>query len=74
MTAATALAAAAGAVAAVGATELARGWTPRRRPALGPLAARILARAGARLTPPRDLAARLELATLDVKPGDVMAA
>jgi tight adherence protein C len=74
VTAATALAAAAGAIAAAGITELARGWTPRRRPVLRALAARALARAGARLTPPRDLPARLAAAGLDVAPVDVMAA
>jgi tight adherence protein C len=76
MTAATALAGAAGAVAALGVTELTRGWTPRRRAPLRRLAGRLVARAGHRLAgrAPRDLAARLEAAGLDTPPGDVMAA
>ena len=77
MTAATALAAAAGGVAAFGVTELARGWTPRRRRApLRRFARAVRARAGHRLAAraPRDLAARLEAAGLDTPPGDVMAA
>ena len=77
MTAATALAAAAGAIAALGVTELARGWTPRRgRSPLRRLVRAARARAGDRLAPraPRGLAARLEAAGLDTPPGDVMAA
>ena len=73
MTAATALAAAAGGIAAAGVTELARGWTPRRRPRLRALGQRALSRAGHRLKGPRDLTARLEAAGLDTPP-DVMAA
>jgi tight adherence protein C len=75
MTPATTLAAAAGGIAAVGVTELARDWTPRRRPPLRRLASRVLARAGHRFaaSAPRDLAARLETAGLDTPPGDVMA-
>jgi len=77
MTAAVALSAAAGGIAALGVTELARGWTPRRR--AGPVrrvAGALLARAGHRLAAraPRDLPARLEAAGLDTPPGDVMAA
>ena len=77
MTAATALAATAGAIAALGVTELARGWTPRRRRSpLRRLARAARTRAGHRLGPraPRDLAARLAAAGLDTPPGDVMAA
>ena len=77
MTAATALAAAAGGLAALGVTELARDWTPRRRATpVRRLAAALLARAGHRLAAraPRDLAARLEAAGLETPPGDVMAA
>ena len=76
MTAATALAASAGTVAAFGVTELARGWTPRRRAPLRRLAGRLVKHAGHRLASrvPRDLAARLEAAGLDTPPGDVMAA
>jgi len=76
MTAATALAAAAGAIAAVGVTDLARGWSPRRRAPLRRTGAAVLARAGHRFAAraPRDLAARVEAAGLDTKPGDVMAA
>ncbi len=76
MTAATTLAAAAGAVAAVGVTDLARGWTPRPRSPLRRAGAALLARAGQRLAgrAPRDLAARLEAAGLATPPGDVMAA
>ena len=62
MTAATALAAAAGGVAAFGVTELARDWTPRRRRSpLRRIARAVRARAGHRLAAraPRDLAARL---------------
>src|SRR5829696_7559032 len=68
MTAATALAATAGAIAALGVTELARGWTPRRRRSpLRRLARAARTRAGHRLGPraPRDLAARLAAAGLD---------
>jgi tight adherence protein C len=76
MTAATVLAAAAGGVAALGATDLAqararahRASTPRR------IALALLSRAGRGLAAraPRDLAARLEVAGLDTPPGDVMA-
>ena len=76
MTAATTLAAAAGAIAAVGVTDLARGWSPRRRAPLRRAGAAVLARAGHRLAgrAPRDLAARLEAAGLDTPAGDVMAA
>ena len=76
MTAAMALAAAGGAIAAAGVTELARDWRPRRRPVLRRLARAVRARAGLRLAAraPRDLAARLEAAGLDTPPGDVMAA
>ena len=76
MTAAVALAAAAGAIAAAGVTELARDWRPRRRPVVRRLARAVRARAGHRLAAraPRDLAARLEAAGLDTPPGDVMAA
>ena len=76
MTAATTLAAAAGAVAAIGITELTRGWTPRRRAPVRRLASRVLKGAGHRLAAraPRDLAARLEAAGIDAPPGDVMAA
>ena len=77
MTAATVLAAAAGGVAALGVTEVARGWTPRRRATpVRRVAAALLARAGHRLAgrAPRHLAARLETAGLDTPPGDVMAA
>ena len=76
MTAATALAAAAGALAAAGVTELARGWTPKRRAPLRRIASRVVARAGHRLAgrAPRDLRARLEAAGLEMPPGDVMAA
>ena len=75
MTAATALAAAGGAIAAAGVTELARDWSsaaagapPAGSRAAGEGRARLAARA------PRDLAARLEAAGLDTPPGDVMAA
>jgi tight adherence protein C len=77
MTAPTALAAAAGAIAALGITELARDWSPRsRRSPLKRLARAARARAGHRLAAraPRELAARLEAAGLDTPPGDVMAA
>src|SRR3954468_4582008 len=79
MTAATFVAATAGGVAALGVTEFARGWTPRRRrgsPPLRRLGRALRARAGHRLAAhaPRDLAARLEAAGLDTPPGDVMAA
>jgi tight adherence protein C len=76
MTAATALAAAAGGIAAFGVTELARDWTPRPRAPLRRLASGLVARAGHRLAgrAPRDLAARLEAAGLDTPPGDAMAA
>jgi tight adherence protein C len=76
VTAATAFAAVAGAVCAAGVTEVARGWTPRRRPALRALARALQRRAGHRLAgrAPRDLEARLEAAGLDTPPGDVMAA
>ena len=76
MTAAMALAAAGGAIAAAGVTEFAREWRPRRRPVLRRLARAVRARAGLRLAAraPRDLAARLEAAGLDTPPGDVMAA
>ena len=77
MTAATALAAAAGVVAALGVTELARDWAPRRRASpFRRLARGVQVRAGHRLAPraPRELAARLETAGLDTPPGDVMAA
>jgi tight adherence protein C len=76
MTAATALAAAAGAVAAVGVTDLARGWRPRRHQLLRRAGAALLGRAGHRLAAraPRDLAARLEAAGVEASPGDVMAA
>ena len=75
MTAATTLAAAAGAIAALGVTELARDRHPRRAP-LRRLARAVRSRAGHRLAAraPRDLAARLEAAGLDTPPGDVMAA
>jgi len=71
-----ALAAAGGAIAAAGFTELARDWRPRRRPMLRRLARALRASAGHRLAAraPRDLAARLEAAGLDTPPGDVMAA
>jgi tight adherence protein C len=76
MTAAGTLAAAAGAIAALGIGDLARGWTPRPRTPLRRAGAALLARAGQRLAgrAPRDLAARLEAAGLDTPPGDVMAA
>jgi tight adherence protein C len=77
VTAATFLAAAAGGVAALGVTEVARGWSAPRRPApLRRLARAVRVRAGHRLASraPRDLAARLEAAGLDTPPGDVMAA
>ena len=76
MTAATALAAAAGGIAAFGVTDIARGWAPPRRAPLRRIASGVLARAGHRLAgrAPRDLAARLEAAGLATPPGDVMAA
>ena len=76
MTAATLLAAAAGGVAALGATDLAQAWSARRRaPAPGRLGLALLAHAGRGLgaRAPRDLAARLEVAGVDAPPGDVMA-
>jgi tight adherence protein C len=76
MTAATVLAGAAGAIAALGVTELARDRRPRRRAPLRSLARAARSRAGHRLAAraPRDLAARLEAAGLGTPPGDVMAA
>jgi tight adherence protein C len=76
MTAATTLAAAAGAIAAVGITDLARGWSPRPRTPLRRAGAALLNRAGQRFVrrAPRDLAARLEAAGLATPAGDVMAA
>ena len=76
MTAATVLAAAAGGVAALGATDLAQAWSGGRRPAAPRRLARaVLARAGRGMAgrAPRGLAARLEVAGIDAPPGDVMA-
>jgi len=76
MTAATVLAATAGGVAALGVTDLAQAWsTVGRPPAPRRLAVALLARAGRGLgaRAPRDLVARLEVAGVDVPPGDVMA-
>ncbi len=76
MTAAALLAAAAGGVAALGATDLAQAWSSARRaPAPRRLALVLLARAGRGLhaRAPRDLAARLEVAGVETPPGDVMA-
>ena len=76
MTAATLLAATAGGVAALGATDLAQAWSGARRATAGRrLALALLARAGRGLArrAPRDLAARLEVAGVETPPGDVMA-
>jgi tight adherence protein C len=76
VTAATTLAAVAGGVAAVGATDLAHVRGGRRR-ASAPrrVVLALLARAGRGLAAraPRDLVARLEVAGVDSSPGDVMA-
>jgi tight adherence protein C len=76
VTAATLLAAAAGGVAALGATDLAQAGSGARRATAGRrLALSLLARAGRGLArrAPRDLAARLEVAGVQTPPGDVMA-
>lgn len=75
MTAATLLAAVAGGVAAVGATDLAQTWTAKRRMPAPRVALELLARAGRRLDvrAPRDLSARLEVAGVETSAGDVMA-
>jgi len=76
MTAATLLAASAGGIAALGATDLAQEWSGRRRAtARNRVALGLLLRAGRGLATraPRDLAARIDVAGLDVPPGDVMA-
>jgi tight adherence protein C len=91
VTAAVLLAASAGGIAAVGATDLAQLWSGRRSAARRRLAQqgsgrsrstarhrvplRLLLGAGRGLATraPRDLAARIEVAGLDVPPGDVMA-
>jgi len=75
MTAATALAAAAGGIAALGTTELARGWPGPRPLRAQRLTRALLARAGRRLSAraPRDLPSRLEVAGVETPPGDVMA-
>jgi tight adherence protein C len=76
VTAATALAALAGVVAAVGATDLARARGGRHRmSAPRRVVLALLSRAGRGLAAraPRDLVARLEVAGVDSSPGDVMA-
>src|SRR4051812_50037130 len=75
MPAATLLAASAGGVGALGATDLAQAWSARRKRPPRRLALALLARAGRGLAAraPRDLAGRIEVAGLDVRPGDVMA-
>src|SRR4051812_50020261 len=75
MTAATLLAATAGGVGALGATDLAQAWSARRKRPPRRLALALLARAGRGLAAraPRDLAGRIEVAGLDIPPGDVMA-
>jgi tight adherence protein C len=75
MTAATLLAATAGGVCAVGVTDLAQAWNRRPRAAPRRVVAALLARAGRGLASraPRDLAGRIEVAGVDIPPGDVMA-
>jgi tight adherence protein C len=75
VTAATLLAAAAGGVAAVGVTDLARTWSAKRRPPAPRRALALVARAGRafNVRAPRGLALRLEVAGVETSAGDVMA-